>query len=183
MFPLCTQASCQVSWQWFNQFPSEGTGATSEHTIATSLNSRNGGAGEPWLFLLCKPSASCKWKGFSFTVLGTRCRCVSDAQFNEWSKVEKPDTLNYLFIQWNETAWREMERGTLELGIKGSPSLWPVKLIIRHYHWSQKVEGIQKRMSCLLRKCKCLVISQKTLKTKYKPSCFRWLPNLKIIGE
>lgn len=115
---------------------------------------------------------------------GTRCRCVSDAQFNEWSKVEKPDTLSYLFIQWNKTAWREMETGTLELGIKGSPSLlWPVKLIIRHYHWSQKVEGIQKRMSCLLRKCKCLVISQKTLKTKYKPSCFRWLPNLKITGE
>lgn len=28
-------------------FPSQGTGATSEHTTATGLNSKNGGAGEP----------------------------------------------------------------------------------------------------------------------------------------
>lgn len=183
MFPLCTQASCQVSWQWFNQFPSEGTGATSEHTTATSLNPGMEEQENPGFFCCVSLLSHANEKVSALQCSGTRCRCVSDAQFNEWSKVENPDTLNYLFIQWNKTAWREMERGTLELGIKGSPSLWPVKLIIRHYHWSQKVEGIQKRMSCLLRKCKCLVISQKTLKTKYKPSCFRWLPNLKIIGE
>lgn len=187
---LHIHVSWQVSQQWFNPFPSGGTGA--EHSTAM-VWTPGGGAGEPCcqsrhlsLFSCCVSLLSHANKNVStFQCLGTSCRCVSDAQLNKWSKLEtQTSSTSILSFHPMEQNRLNRNRGTLELGLKGNPSLlWPVKLITRHYYWSQKVEGIQKKNDLFTkRKCKCLVISQKIWKTKYKPSCFRWLPNLNITG-
>lgn len=89
---LHTQISWLVSQQWFNHFPSGGSGATSEHTTATAgMEQENPGCQcrHLSLFFCCVSLLSHANENVStFQRLGTSCRCVSDAQLNEWSKLE-----------------------------------------------------------------------------------------------